>query len=115
MTPVNPLLEMQKLGQSPWHDNIRRGLLTSGALKKMIADGDITGLTSNPTIFEQAIGKSSDYDDSIRRLAAQGKSADEIFDTLAVEDIRAACDLFAPIHQRTSGRDGFASIEVAPK
>ena len=112
---ANPLVELQRLGQSPWHDNISRGLLTSGKLEKMVKDGDITGLTSNPTIFEQAISQSDDYDDGIRALARKGKSADEIFDTLAIEDIRAAADVFAPIYKRTGGADGYVSIEVAPK
>jgi transaldolase len=111
----NPLLELQRLGQSPWHDNIRRELLTSGKLKKMIDDGDITGLTSNPTIFEQAIAQSSDYDADLASLAKQGKSSEEIFDQLACDDIRDACDLFADVHRRTEGKDGFCSIEVAPK
>jgi transaldolase len=110
----SPLLALQRFGQSPWYDNIRRGLLTSGALERMIADGDITGLTSNPTIFEQAIGKSTDYDDTLTRLARAGKSADEIFDALAIEDIRAAADLFAPVFRRTGGADGHVSIEVNP-
>lgn len=112
---INPLVELQHLGQSPWHDNIRRGLLTSGALKKMVKDGDITGLTSNPTIFEQAIAQSSDYDEAIETLARKGKRAEEIFDVLSIEDIRAAADVFAPVFKRTQGNDGYVSIEVAPK
>src|SRR5262249_9930686 len=112
---ANPLVELQKLGQSPWHDNIRRGLLTTGALKRMIDDGDITGLTSNPTIFEQAIAKSTDYDDAISRLVAENKSPDDIFDALSIEDIRQACDLFAATNARTGGIDGLSSIEVNPK
>lgn len=112
---INPLVELQHLGQSPWHDNIRRGLLTSGALKKMVKDGDITGLTSNPTIFEQAIAQSSDYDEAITALARKGKNADEIFDVLSIEDIRAAADVFAPVFKRTQGNDGYVSIEVAPR
>ena len=112
---ANPLVELQRLGQSPWHDNISRGLLTSGKLEKMVKDGDITGLTSNPTIFEQAISQGDDYDAGIRALARKGKSADEIFDMLAIEDIRAAADVFAPIYKRTGGADGYVSIEVAPK
>ncbi len=112
---ANPLVELQRLGQSPWHDNISRGLLTSGKLKKMVAAGDITGLTSNPTIFEQAISQSDDYDDAIRVLARKGKSADEIFDALAIDDIRNAADVFAPVYKRTAGADGYVSIEVAPR
>ena len=112
---AHPLIRLQQLGQSPWHDNIRRQLLTSGALKTMVADGDITGLTSNPTIFEQAIGGSSDYDDDLVRLAAAGKSAEEIFDALAIDDIRSAADVLSPVFDRTAGADGYVSIEVAPK
>ncbi len=111
---TNPLVVMQQLGQSPWHDNIRRNLLTTGALKKMVQDGDITGLTSNPTIFEQAIAKSTDYDATIEKLARKGQSAEAIFDQLSIEDIRAAADVFAPVFKRTGGADGFVSIEVAP-
>jgi transaldolase len=112
---ANPLIRMQLLGQSPWHDNIRRQLLTSGALKKMVEDGDITGLTSNPTIFEQAIGGSDDYDTDLERLARAGKSAEEIFDALAIDDIRSAADVLMSVFERTGGNDGYVSIEVAPK
>ncbi len=112
---TTPLIQMQKLGQSPWHDNIRRGLLTSGALKKMVRAGDITGLTSNPTIFEQAIAQSRDYDTAIETLARAGRNAEQIFDTLSIEDIQAAADVFAPVFKRTKGNDGYVSIEVSPK
>jgi transaldolase len=111
----HPLIRLQQLGQSPWHDNIRRQLLTSGALKKMVEDGDITGLTSNPTIFEQAIENSTDYDGDLRRLAAEGKTAEEIFDALAIDDIRNAADVLAPVFERTEGKDGYVSIEVTPR
>ena len=112
---TNPLVELQKLGQSPWHDNIRRQLLTSGQLKKMVKDGDITGLTSNPTIFEHAIADSTDYDETIETLARQGETAREIFDALSIEDIRDAADVFAPVFKRTRGGDGYVSIEVGPE
>jgi len=112
---TNPLLELQRLGQSPWHDNIRRRLLTSGTLKRMVEDGDITGLTSNPTIFDQAIAGGHEYDAQLRTLARQGKTPDEIFDALAITDIRNAADVFAPVYARTGGGDGFVSIEVAPR
>ncbi len=111
---MNPLVELQKFGQSPWHDNIRRDLLTSGKLAKMIGDGDITGLTSNPTIFEQAIGHSHDYDNDLITMAKAGKSAGDIFEALAVDDIRHAAMLFAPVFERTKGVDGYVSIEVSP-
>ena len=112
---ANPLIRLRQLGQSPWHDNIRRQQLTSGSLKRMVDDGDITGLTSNPTIFEQAIGGSTDYDADLHRLARDGKTAEEIFDALAIDDIRNAADVLAPVFERTGGADGFVSIEVAPK
>jgi len=112
---ANPLIRLQQLGQSPWHDNIRRQLLTSGALRKMVDDGDITGLTSNPTIFEQAIANSTDYDQDLHRLAREGKSAEQIFDAFAIEDIRNAADVFAPVFERTGGEDGYVSIEVMPR
>lgn len=111
----NPLVELQRLGQSPWHDNIRRSQLTSGTLKRRVEAGDITGLTSNPTIFEQAIGGSADYDEALGRLARDGKTAEQIFDVLAIEDIRAAAALFQPVYERTRGDDGYVSIEVSPK
>ncbi len=111
---TNPLVDLQTLGQSPWHDNIRRQLLTSGALQKMVTAGDITGLTSNPTIFEHAIADSSDYDATIETLAKQGQSSAEIFDALSTEDISAAADVFAPVFKRTGGADGYVSIEVGP-
>src|ERR1051325_1445664 len=112
---ANPLIRLQQLGQSPWHDNIRRQLLTSGALRKMVDDGDITGLTSNPTIFEQAIANSTDYDQDLHRLAREGKSAEQIFDAFAIEDIRNAADVFAPVFERTGGEDGYVSMEVMPR
>lgn len=111
----NPLVELQRLGQSPWHDNITRGLLTSGDLKKMVKAGDITGLTSNPTIFEQAISRSSDYDETLGKLVRKGRTPDEIVDALMVEDIRGAADVFLPVYKRTKALDGYVSIEVAPR
>jgi len=112
--PQNPLRELQRLGQSPWHDNIRRDLLKTGKLKQMIKEGDITGLTSNPTIFEQAIGQTNIYDEALAELALAGKSAAEILDALSLEDIQAAADAFAPVYKKTKGADGYVSIEVAP-
>src|SRR5207249_3770503 len=110
--PSSPLVELQKLGQSPWHDNIHRALLVSGRLARMIADGDVTGLTSNPTIFEQAIASSADYDEELRALAAKRKTAEQIFEALAVRDVREAADLFLPVFKRTAGRGGFVSLAV---
>ncbi len=110
----NPLRELNKLGQSVWHDYIRRGELLSGELKRLIDEDGISGVTSNPSIFEKAIVGSTDYDDSIRRLAQQGLTSAEIYERLVVEDIQMAADLFRPIYDATQGRDGFVSIEVSP-
>ena len=103
-----------QLGQSLWYDNIQRKLLKNGELAEMIANGVIYGVTSNPSIFNNAIAKTDDYDADLVPLAQAGKSADEIFETLAVEDIRAAADLFAPLYQATEGGDGYVSLEVNP-
>ncbi|MDF1523393.1 MAG: transaldolase [Trueperaceae bacterium] len=111
---AHPLLALQRLGQSPWLDHIRRDLLTSGALDRMIAAGEITGLTSNPTIFEQAIAKSDVYDEALAELAARGLEAPAIFEALAIDDVRAAADAFLPVYRRTGGDDGYVSLEVAP-
>ncbi len=110
----NPLLQLREQGQSVWYDNVRRGLLRSGALARLIDTGEITGVTSNPTIFEKAIGGSTDYDEALHALVHAGKTAGEIFETLAVEDIQAVADLLRPIYERTQRRDGYVSLEVAP-
>jgi transaldolase/transaldolase/glucose-6-phosphate isomerase len=111
---TNPLRELNAIGQSVWQDNIRRGELKSGALKKLIDEDGLSGTTSNPTIFEKAIEGSKDYDEAIAKLGHAGKSATEIFDALAIEDIQNACDLFRATYDKTQGRDGFVSIEVSP-
>jgi transaldolase / glucose-6-phosphate isomerase len=110
----NPLAELAKTGQSVWFDQMERKLLTTGKLKKMIDEDDLRGLTSNPTIFEKAIGGSEDYDGQLRELASQGKSRDEIYDELVIEDIRNAADVFAPVYEKTGGDDGYVSLEVSP-
>ena len=110
---TNSLQELQGLGQSVWFDNIRRGFIKSGELQRLI-DLGVSGLTSNPSIFEKAITGSADYDEALMRLAAAGGSASEIFEGLAIEDIRDAADLLLPVYERTAGGDGFASIEVSP-
>lgn len=106
--------DLHELGQSLWLDNITRDLLTSGTLKRYIDQLSITGLTSNPTIFDQAIAHSNAYDREISRLAGRGMSGDALFFELAIEDLRQAADLFTPIHQRTAGVDGWVSLEVSP-
>src|SRR5512142_2842164 len=111
----NPIKDLEKLGQSIWLDSIRRGQIRSGELKKLVAEVGLSGETANPTIFEKAIGGSSDYDDTVRDLARKDKSSLEIYETLAVEDVQAACDVFRPVYDKTKGADGFVSIEVSPK
>ena len=110
----NPVQDVQRLGQSIWYDNIRRGLLDSGELKRLIEMG-VTGLTSNPTIFEKAIAGSTDYDEALTELARSDKSVDQSYEALVIEDIRNTADLLRPIYDRTGGVDGYASLEVSPK
>src|SRR6478736_6372210 len=102
--------KLRALGQSLWLDNITRDLLTAGTLQRYIDELSITGLTSNPTIFDHAVAHSHAYDDDIGRLVATGKSGEALFFELAVADLRMAADLFAPIHWRTAGVDGFVSL-----
>jgi len=105
---------LHDMGQSLWLDNINRRLLDSGTLKQYIEELSVTGLTSNPTIFDLAIKNSPDYDSAIREGSGQGKSSEEIFFDLALEDLTRAADLFRPIHERTNGVDGWVSLEVSP-
>lgn len=107
-------VELYKLGQSLWYDNIQRKLINDGSLQKMIEEGDIYGVTSNPSIFMKAIAKSSDYDAAIKPLAQKGLSADEIFWELAVQDIQAGADLLRLLYDRTNKGDGYISLEVDP-
>jgi transaldolase len=105
---------LQNLGQSIWLDNITRDLLDTGTLKHYIDDLSVTGLTSNPTIFEHAIRKSPSYDVPIRERLAAGKSSEDLFFDLAIEDLTRAADMFRPIHDRTNTVDGWVSLEVSP-
>lgn len=105
---------LHEMGQSLWLDNITRRLLTSGTLRRYIQEFSVTGLTSNPTIFDLAIRNSGDYDDAIREKSQAGKLAEALFFELAMEDLRLAADLFRPIHDRTKGVDGWVSLEVSP-
>jgi transaldolase len=111
---MNPTAQLRRFGQSLWLDNITRDLLNSGTLKRYIADLSITGLTSNPTIFDHAIKNSSSYDAAITEGSRKGKSGESLFFDLALDDITQAADLFRPIHNQTSGVDGWASLEVPP-
>lgn len=106
--------QLHDLGQSLWLDNITRGILNDGTLQRYISELSVTGLTSNPTIFDNAIRHADFYDDSIRRMAAEGKSGETLFFDLAIEDLVRAADLFRPVHDRTGGVDGWVSLEVSP-
>jgi transaldolase len=105
---------LHDLGQSLWLDNITRDLLNDGTLKRYMAEFSVTGLTSNPTIFDHAIKNSSSYDHAIRESAAKGENGEELFFELALEDITRAADLFRPVYDRTNGVDGWVSLEVSP-
>src|SRR3954462_14638406 len=106
--------DLHDLGQSLWLDNITRNLLKTGVLRRYIDELSVTGLTSNPTIFDHAIKNSSDYDGAIKSKLAEGKSGEKLFFELALEDLTQAADLFRPIHDRTCGVDGWVSLEVSP-
>jgi transaldolase len=105
---------LHDLGQSLWLDNITRNLLKTGLLRRYIEEFSVTGLTSNPTIFDHAIKNSSDYDNAIRSKLAEGKSGEKLFFELALEDLTQAADLFRPVYDRTCGVDGWVSLEVSP-
>ena len=111
---MNATQQLHALGQSLWLDNITRDLLTGGTLQRYIDELSVTGLTSNPTIFDHAVARSHAYDAAIRRLVEAGKADEALFFELAVADLVKAADLFAPIHKRTAGVDGFVSLEVSP-
>ena len=111
---MRPTQQLHDAGQSLWLDNITRGLLTGGMLGRYIGEFSVTGLTSNPTIFDHAIKNSRDYDDAIRRGLKEGKSGDALFFDLALEDLTQAADLFRPVYDKTDGRDGWVSLEVSP-
>jgi transaldolase len=110
----NPLRQLKEAGQSVWFDYIRRWEMVSGHLKRLIDEDGLSGVTSNPSIFEKAIAGSKDYDEVIAKLAREGRVAGGIFETLAVEDIQMAADLFEPTYRATDARDGYVSIEVSP-
>ncbi len=111
---ANPLVQVKRLGQSLWLDSIRRGHILSGDLKRLIDADGISGETSNPAIFEKAIGGTADYAEAINQLVARGQSALDIYETLAVDDVRMAADAFMRVYEETQGRDGFVSLEVSP-
>jgi transaldolase len=111
----NPLLKLRSFGQSIWMDYISRNVITSGELKRLIEGDGLCGVTSNPSIFEQAIDGGQDYDEAIRAMASAGKSIQGIYEALTLEDIRMAADTFRPTYDRLGCRDGFVSLEVNPR
>ncbi len=110
----NPLLELQTLGQSVWYDNIERGMIISGQLQRLIAEDGLRGMTSNPAIFEKAISGSREYAGALRQFAGAERSAQEIYEVIAIQDIQWAADVLLPVYEDTEGRDGYISLEVSP-
>src|SRR6516225_9494918 len=110
---MKPTAQLQELGQSLWLDNITREMLDSGQLQRYIDDFSVTGLTSNPSIFDKAIGSGA-YDAAIREKEARGVDGEALFYELAIEDLRRAADALLPVHERTAGLDGWVSLEVSP-
>jgi len=111
----NPLKRLNELGQSVWYDYIRRDIYTTDKLSILIREDGLSGMTSNPTIFQKAIAETDLYDEDIRRFAAAGSSVSQVFDRLAVDDVCHAADVFRPVYEQARGNDGFVSIEVGPK
>lgn len=113
---VNPLLQLLNQGQAVWLDSIQRGQLVSGELKQLIEEDGLRGETANPTLFEHALNDpAGSYDDQLRDLTRQGLDANAIYERIATDDVRMACDLFRPLYDRLDGADGFVSLEVSPK
>ena len=111
---TNPLKKLEALGQSIWLDYIKRDLITSGKLKKLIAEDSLRGMTSNPTIFEKAIAESHDYDQDIKKMSHEGKDVNEIYEALTQKDVQDAADEFRDLYNQTNGKDGYVSLEVNP-
>src|SRR4051794_36263141 len=111
---MNKTRQLRDIGQSLWLDNITRELLDNGGLRRYIDQFSITGFTSNPTIFDEALGQTEAYDNAIRYKSKAGKSGEELFLELALEDLRRAADLFRPVFDATDGNDGWVSMEVSP-
>lgn len=111
---TNPLKQLATLGQSIWLDYIRRDLIVSGGLRRLIEEDGLRGMTSNPAIFEKAIADSREYDADIRAMALKGKGAEAIYETISQRDVQSAADEFRPLYDRTDGRDGYVSLEVNP-
>src|ERR1700744_5702471 len=113
--PGSALRKLSAIGQSPWLDFIRRGFIADGSLKKLVEEDGLGGVTSNPSIFEKAMGSGADYDEEFKQLVANGpRDANEIHETLGVHDIQHATKVLRPVFDRTDGLDGFVSLEVSP-
>lgn len=110
----NPLIQLGRLGQSVWLDYIRRDLIASGGLRRLIEEDGLRGMTSNPAIFEKAIAGSRDYDEDIRALSFKGKDSEAIYETISQSDVQSAADEFRPLYNKTDGKDGYVSLEVNP-
>ncbi len=110
----NPLRRLEALGQSIWIDFIRRGTTLSGEMERLIEDDGVSGVTSNPSIFEKAIAESRDYDEAIQALTAEGRTVEEVYQVITVQDIQMVADLLRPTYDRMQGADGFVSLEVSP-
>lgn len=110
-----PLQQLQSLGQSVWYDNIDRSQLASGQFKRMLSEDSITGVTANPTIFEKSVSGGDAYDEQMNQLIQAGKSTNEIYEAMIIQDIRTVADLLRPIYDRTNGQDGYVSLEVSPE
>src|SRR5437588_12176753 len=111
---MRPAARLNEFGQSAWLDVIGRKLIQSGELWRMVEEDGIRGVTANPAIFEKAIVESDEYDDELTRLIEAGRSLMEIYETMAMADVRAACDVLRPMFDRLKGKDGFVSLEVSP-
>jgi transaldolase len=111
---INPLKQLGALGQSIWLDYIRRDLMASGGLRRLIEEDGLRGMTSNPSIFEKAIAESHDYDEDIRAMALKGEGVKAIYETLSQRDVESAADEFRPLYDKTDGKDGYVSLEVNP-
>lgn len=111
---TNPLLQLKEQGQSVWYDNIDRAQLVSGEFKRLLDEDGVSGVTSNPTIFDKAISSGHAYDEQITQLIKEGKGTSEIYDALVFQDIRTVADLLRPVYDRTNGQDGYVSVEVSP-
>ena len=111
---MNTLIKLLQYGQSYWLDNLTRGKIITGELKKRVDDQGLRGITSNPSIFNKAITSGSDYDDQIAKLVKEGKNPSQIYDALTIKDVQDACDILFPVYEKSEGADGFVSLEVPP-